>query len=304
MSFTVCGGLFENAMGFITSPGYPSPYEHSRSCLYEILAPPGKAISLHFEDFDIEDTSYPECDFDFVTVIDGFDVNSTQIGKYCGASIPANAISSQNVMLIQFQSDASISTKGFNATYTLIDVKCGGVIKSLGHEIQPPKQSSSAYEHDADCVWVIVAPKGFIVQLTFSTFHLELSSDCELDYVSLYDGTVRNGTNIQKYCGTDLPPISQSSDNVLSLQFVSDSSVALDGFRAQYTFIDAQRGSKDSFVLAKIFKFFLSVCGGTYYALTGSLRSPGLYVPHLAKGKMKISNFGGWCSSKHHLGHH
>lgn len=72
--------MFENETGVITSPFYPNPYEHSRSCLYEILAAPGKAISLHFEDFDIEDTSFPDCDFDFVKIFDGFDVNGTEIG--------------------------------------------------------------------------------------------------------------------------------------------------------------------------------------------------------------------------------
>lgn len=243
VDFTVCGGLFENATGVVTSPFYPNPYEHSRSCLYEILAPPGKAISLHFEDFDIEDTSYPDCDFDFVKIIDGFDVNSTQIGKYCGATIPSNAISSLNVMLLLFQSDASISTKGFKATYSFIDLKCGGVIKTLGHDIQPPKQSSSlSYEHDSDCTWILVAPKGSVVQLSFSAFHLEQSSDCSLDYVNLYEGTASNGTKMQTYCGANLPPVTQSSDNVLSLKFVTDSSVSGDGFRAQYVFIDSKRG--------------------------------------------------------------
>lgn len=229
----------------ITSPYYPSPYEHSRVCLYEILAPPGKAITLHFEDFDIEDTSYPDCDFDFVKIFDGFDVNSTEIGKYCGATVPPNAISSLNVMLLQLQSDASISAKGFKATYSFIDVKCGGVLKSLGHEIKPPIRSDSfTYQHDADCVWIVVAPKGFLVQLTFLSFNLEQSPDCSLDAVSLYEGTVSNGTRIQTFCGSSLPPVIQSSENVLSLRFVTDSSVSADGFTAQYVFIDSKRGWK------------------------------------------------------------
>lgn len=146
-------------------------------------------------------------------------------------------------MVLLFQSDASIAAKGFKATYSFIDIKCGGVIKTLGHEIQPPKQLGSlSYQHDSDCVWIIVAPKGFVVQLTFSAFHLEQSSDCSLDSVSLYEGTPKNGTKIQTYCGANLPPISQSSDNILSLKFVSDSSVSGEGFRAQYIFIDSKRG--------------------------------------------------------------
>lgn len=242
-NFIVCGGLFENATGTLSSPFYPNNYEHSRTCHYEILGPPGKAVSLHFEDFDIEDTSYPDCDFDFVKIFDGFDVNSTLIGKYCGATAPPNAISTLNALLLQFQSDASIAAKGFKATYSLIDVKCGGVIKTLGHDIKLPKQTSSlSYEHDAECIWVIVAPKGFVVQLSFFTFNLEQSNDCSLDYVSMYEGTATNGTKIQSYCGTNLPPVTLSNSNVLSLKFVSDSSVSGEGFTASYVFIDSKRG--------------------------------------------------------------
>lgn len=241
--------MFENETGTLISPFYPNPYEHSRRCYYEIVAPPGKAVSLHFEDFDIEDTSYPDCDFDFVKLFDGFDVNSTLIGKYCGSIVPPNAISSLNVLLLLFQSDSSISGKGFKATYSLIDLKCGGVIKKVGIEIKPPKDSSySTYEHDADCVWVIVAPKGFVVQLTFYSFQLEQSSDCSLDYVNVYEGTVANGTKIQTYCGVNLPPVTQSNGNVLSLKFVSDSSIAGEGFTASYIFIDSRRGLNFVFI--------------------------------------------------------
>lgn len=240
--------MFENDTGILTSPFYPNPYEHSRTCLYEILAPLAKAIYLQFDDFDIEDTSYPDCDFDFLEIFDGFDVNSTKVGKYCGATIPPAAISSMNAMVLRFETDSSISTKGFKASYSFIDLKCGGVIKTLGHDIQPPKQSNSLlYEHDADCLWVIVAPKGFIVQLSFQSFHLEQSSDCSLDSVTVYEGTAANGTKIQTFCGSNLPPISQSADNVLAIKFVSDSSVSGDGFNAQYVFIDSRRGSKIDF---------------------------------------------------------
>ncbi|KAG4066297.1 hypothetical protein HA402_000521 [Bradysia odoriphaga] len=255
----VCGGLFENATGVITSPFYPNPYEHSRTCLYEILAPPGKAISLVFDDFDIEDTSYPDCDFDFVKVYDGFEANATDIRKFCGTTLPPTAISTMNIMMVLFESDASISGKGFRAAYSFIDIKCGGVIKTLGHDIQPPKQMvSQTYEHDADCSWIIVAPPGFVIQLTFFSFHLEDSSDCSLDYVEIFEGFVHNGTKIHRYCGTNIPPVTQSSSNVIGIKFVTDSSVSADGFRVQYMFIDAKR-----------------VCGGSFYAPTGRLNSPG-----------------------------
>lgn len=246
--FTVCGGLFENETGVITSPLYPNPYEHSRSCMYEILAPPGKAITLHFDDFDIEDTSYPECYYDFVQIYDGYQKDATDSRKYCGATIPPNAISTTNVMILHFQSDVSISGKGFKATYSSIDVKCGGVIKKLGHDIQPPKElNSQNYENNAECIWVIMAPPGFVVQLTFSTFHLEYSSACSMDYVAVYEGFAYNGSIMNSFCGTNVPPVTQSNSNVLSIKFVSDWSLPGEGFTVQYTFIESRRGLLVSF---------------------------------------------------------
>lgn len=216
--------------------------------MYEILAPPGNAITLHFDDFDIEDTSYPDCDFDFVKVYDGFETNSTDDKKYCGNTVPPDTVSTMNVMMILFQSDASISAKGFKATYSFIDIKCGGVLKTTGHNIRPPTQSGSQkYENNANCVWVIMAPTGFVVQLTFSSFHLEENSECSLDHVDIYEGFAHNGTKMQSYCGTNIPPVTQSSGNVISIKFVTDSTVTGDGFAAHYVFIDARTGLIASF---------------------------------------------------------
>lgn len=54
------------------SPGYPQPYASGRQCTYEIESELGKAIVLDFIDFQIEDTSYPDCDFDYLQVYTQF----------------------------------------------------------------------------------------------------------------------------------------------------------------------------------------------------------------------------------------
>ena len=47
---------------------YPKNYGEERHCSYLILAPIGKAVVLDFVDFSMEDTSYPDCDFDVLQV--------------------------------------------------------------------------------------------------------------------------------------------------------------------------------------------------------------------------------------------
>lgn len=68
LSFSVCGGTFSTDTGLILSPLYPNTYETSRMCEYLIEAPIGKSIFLDFQDFDMEDNSYPSCEFDYLQV--------------------------------------------------------------------------------------------------------------------------------------------------------------------------------------------------------------------------------------------
>lgn len=101
----------------ITSPWWPNQYEDNKNCLYDIEAPLGKAITLNFTDFDIEN----DCDFDSLTIYDGVDSNSTKIGTYCGTRKPPTAISTLNHMHLIFQTDQSNTGPGFRASYSFID---------------------------------------------------------------------------------------------------------------------------------------------------------------------------------------
>lgn len=88
-----------------------------------------------------------------------------------------------------------------------------------------------------------MAPTGFLVQLSFSSFDLETFGECRYDYLAIYSGIVasENGSQpIGKYCGTASPPIILSSNNALTLIFKSDDSVTGAGFTATYNFIDGR----------------------------------------------------------------
>ena len=54
---------------------------------------------------------------DYVTLYDGSLSTSPMMGKYCGDSIPPSHVSSSNEILIQFQSDGSITYNGFKMEY-------------------------------------------------------------------------------------------------------------------------------------------------------------------------------------------
>lgn len=101
----------------ITSPWFPNPYEDNKNCVYDIIAPLGKAIVLNFTDFNIED----DCDFDSLRIYDGVNSNGTLIGTYCGSERPPSAISTFNHLHLIFQTDSSNTGPGFKASYSFID---------------------------------------------------------------------------------------------------------------------------------------------------------------------------------------
>lgn len=138
-----------------------------------------------------------------------------------------------------------------------MDVGCGGVltgdINNVGTFTSP--NHPTEYAHNALCLWIIRAPPGYVVRLTFAMFSLEDDSSCRFDYVELRDGL---GDNLGKFCGTRLPPVIQSRSDIMYVTFKSDESHARDGFAATFIFINGS-----------------TACGGHYYGDTGVIRSPG-----------------------------
>lgn len=240
----VCGGVYTNETGILKSPQYPQPYGAHIDCMYEIIAPPGRAIMIEFLDFDLEDTDPRTCSFDVLTVQDDLvwmdNRPIAESHRFCGTTRPPIMVSDFNVMRMRLQSDGSVQSRGFMANYSWVDATCGGVIKTLGHVIQPPLSDTERYAKDSNCSWLIVAPPNQIVQLTFSSFDLEGGRSCVFDHVSVFDGPSESGALIGKFCGTNVPPTERTFGNMMAIQFVSDSSVHGNGFRATYEFLDTQ----------------------------------------------------------------
>ncbi|XP_052282982.1 low-density lipoprotein receptor-related protein 12-like [Dreissena polymorpha] len=94
------------------------------------------------------------------------------------------------------------------------------------------------YGKNWDCVWTIEAPEGKFVELVANTFHLEGSGvSCSYDYLELFDGDSTNDNSIGKFCGSAFAPIS-STQQFLTLNFVTDGSHTFRGFELFYNFTD------------------------------------------------------------------
>ncbi|XP_036916668.1 cubilin [Sturnira hondurensis] len=250
---TSCGGAFNFSAGLISSPAYSlSDYPDDMSCWYNITVGDSKVVLLKFIDFDVVPSTF--CSQDYLAVYDGYNISDPLLGKYCGSKLPPNVKSSNNSMLLVFNTDSFQTARGWKISFwqTLGPQQgCGGYLTGPDQTFaSPDSDSNGRYDKNLDCVWFIIAPVNKVIKLTFSTFALESTSAmrrCTYDYVKLYDGDSENAKLAGTFCGSIVPAPFVSSGNFLTVQFVSDTTIEKEGFNATYTFINM-------------------ICGGSYNA--------------------------------------
>ncbi|XP_075438529.1 CUB and sushi domain-containing protein 3 isoform X5 [Ascaphus truei] len=101
----LCGGNITAMNGTIYSPAYPDEYPNFQDCLWLVKVPPGNGIYINFTVLQTEPI------YDFITVWDGPDQSSPQIGQFSGNTALESVYSTSNQVLIKFHSD--FTTSGF-----------------------------------------------------------------------------------------------------------------------------------------------------------------------------------------------
>jgi len=124
---TVCGGHLtagETASQiFSHAKAGDVNYENKEDCDWIIEATPGRNVHLSFLTFELEDEQ--ECGYDFIEVFSGYDDSGPSYGRFCGNKIPPEIISVDEALLLRFKSDDTINSKGFSASYVIIDESQG-----------------------------------------------------------------------------------------------------------------------------------------------------------------------------------
>ncbi|XP_040210578.1 CUB and sushi domain-containing protein 3-like [Rana temporaria] len=101
----LCGGNITAMNGTIYSPGYPDEYPNFQDCFWLVRVPPANGIYINFTVLQTEPI------YDFITVWDGPDQSSPQIGQFSGNTALESVYSTSNQVLIKFHSD--FTTSGF-----------------------------------------------------------------------------------------------------------------------------------------------------------------------------------------------
>ncbi|XP_070545496.1 tolloid-like protein 1 isoform X2 [Ptychodera flava] len=223
-----CGKTLLETSGNFSTPGFPDSYKRGAVCVWRISVTPGEIIILNFTAFDILPSS--DCWYDYVEVRDGHWQRSPLIGRYCGREVPPTIKSTDSRLWIEFKSSDRYDSRGFAAQYEAI---CGGEITKESGQLQSPNFPDD-YQPNKECIWKITMPERYSVGISFLSFEIERHDSCIYDYLEVRDGHDDDSKLIGRYCGYNIPTDIQSTNNKMTVKFVSDGSVNKGGFSAQF----------------------------------------------------------------------
>ncbi|CBY40558.1 unnamed protein product, partial [Oikopleura dioica] len=259
---TLCGQTIISSgesgeSGMILSPNYPVMYPNSYDCDWKLVgSDDSDFVRAHFVSFDLEGGT--TCQFDSVSVYNGDQkTSSSLLGKYCGTEVPPSQ-SVHGTMLINFVTDSSVTRTGFRINYDF--ESCGGMRSAPSGEINGHTPTDNWSEHrNINCTWTIEVDEDKIVELRFTLFDIEVASNCNADYIAIYDGPTKVGyPMVGKYCGSDPPAFVRTTGRYMTLEYITDFYETKDGFIAEWRQTIGP----------------LSGCGGELTGNSGSFSSP------------------------------
>jgi cubilin len=221
---------------YLTSMSYPYNYASDLDCQWVITAnSSSQIIVLNLLDFYIEYEA--SCNYDYVTIYDGYGQFAPLIVKKCGLATSGQFTSTGQYMTIVFHSDSTDSFKGFKFQYTSQPSSSYNTLTADGTAkyISSPNYPFS-YPSNKDCQWTITSViSSQVIVLKMLDFELETSSSCIYDYVTIDDGSNALAPTILKTCGSQSNKLFISSGPSMTVEFHSDGSDNFRGFRFQYT---------------------------------------------------------------------
>ncbi|KAL5014756.1 hypothetical protein ScPMuIL_009026 [Solemya velum] len=244
-------------VGYVTSPNYPGNYGTDTDCYYRFRAPPGMVVV--FEIVDIEMASY---EYDIIQALDGNSSRQSLIWTSRNEGDPGWPLRSTNRdLFVHFQSRYFESKRGFNLTYKFVldnfpstttptttpspiggDADCSGIreVTSNGTLLTP--RYPDLYPNDKHCIWLLRSSNPALgLQLDFETFSVEMSENCTFDHLQIFwDGSTDADVS-DKFCFEDLlgKTVFSRGPNI-RLEFVTDETIGLQGFRMNYRPVDRE----------------------------------------------------------------
>ncbi|KAJ8281431.1 hypothetical protein GJAV_G00067600 [Gymnothorax javanicus] len=223
--------------GTISSMNHPHSYDNHATCHWNIRAPRGKLVRLHFQQFSLEESQL--CMNDIITLAD----HLGSLGAHCGGVAPEDVVTTSDTMTVEFFSNARVVDTGFIASWSAIDpadiqaeVQCGGHFDTPQGEFSSPGWPKAFYPALKACSWRITALAGYRLYIDFTAFQLQarnLLGTCS-DHLTIFDGIDSDVTIHGPFCGATLPPPLTTKGNIAVIRFLSDGSTENRGFNGHW----------------------------------------------------------------------
>uniref|UniRef100_A0A8B9LL55 CUB and Sushi multiple domains 3a n=1 Tax=Astyanax mexicanus TaxID=7994 RepID=A0A8B9LL55_ASTMX len=263
----LCGGNITAMNGTIFSPGHPAEYPNFQDCVWSVRVPPGNGIYINFTVLSTEPI------YDYITVWDGPDQSSPQIGQFSGNTALESVYSTSNQILIKFHSDFSGSGVKTNlntgvkliksephklqiqickfmkylsmAAYTIVELCIHECFSSVAAAVQCP-----AHDVRFDSTGVILSPGypdsypnlqmcswSINVEKGYNiTLHFEFfQTEKEYDILEVFDGPTIHSQTLATLSGDLSTPFNiTTTGHQLLLRWSADHGTNKKGFRIRY----------------------------------------------------------------------
>lgn len=240
---TYCAGptLIIQADAAISTPILNGHYPSNWKCGWTIQAANGFVPTLSFLSFSTDE-------LDFVSIYDGVSLASPVLLHTSGAVTPAPVTASGQFLTLTFVSGSSSgasSAAGVQATvtwtpapYPTVNTTSSGAhcneIDSIASETNfSTNPGLPSYANNQQCLWLVTAPVGSIVKLTFTSFDTE----SVYDKLEIFDGPAITAPCIASLSGPSIPHSIVSSGLHLTIAFTTDGSILGAGVTASIQFL-------------------------------------------------------------------
>jgi len=231
-----CGSIVDNTL---TSPGYPNSYPDDLDCVYHVSITNGMALSIYFNDFDVEDES--SCSYDYLKIADE---NNQIIGVYCGQRSGQTVYVTGQYAVISFHTDGSVQERAYQLFFSHVPIgevttprsattqvpyttpqsySCGSVANNI---LKSPGYPSD-YPNNMDCVYRVPTSQDMALRIYFNDFDLEYESSCGFDYLKIAD---ERNQIIGVYCGQRSGQTVYVTGQYAEISFHTDGSVQERGY--------------------------------------------------------------------------
>lgn len=220
--------LTANTGSFDDGSGAGLDYVNNQSCSWLIQPSTAGTITLSFSAFRTEAVN------DSVTIYDGPNNASTILGSFSGTTIPSSVTSTNNVMYVEFNSNATISDSGFVANYitNAAPVPCSGLTTlTAANGSFTDGSGAGNYTNNQNCSWLIQPAGAATITFGLNSLATEISNDL----ITIYDGVNNSAPILGSYSGTNNLNTLTSSGGSIFVEFTTNGSVVDQGFDAFYT---------------------------------------------------------------------